>query len=245
MEVGGRPHFHRLHAFGHGIHLDHGQVIYGIGADHGRRQAGVAAETDLDLLRALDHVVVGDDVPISVPEEPGAAALLRRGAPEEIGAQHLRRHIDHGRRDAQVERDPACLDIIAARKAAAGNGPGVGVATTITVCTRGVAVGVGVAAMNRPGTVQLAKMAINTINRSRARRKKRCFMGSVRCSGSQCEKKARERAQALFPWPPCPYRPAHCVRGRSPSVTGSLSSPLPGRSTVSVIVSPGDLKLSR
>jgi hypothetical protein len=43
-----------------------------------------------------------------------------------------------------------------------------------------MAVGVGVVTMNRPGTVQLAKMAINTINRSRARRKQRYLMGSVR-----------------------------------------------------------------
>ena len=177
VEVGRRACFQRLHAFGHWIHLEHRQVINGISADHTGGQARIAAEADLDLLGAVDHVEVGDDMPIGVPEETGAAAFLRCRAPKEVGAQHLGSHVDHGRRDALIDSDPPRLDVITARKAARGQWAGCGCATTITVWTRGVAVGVGVATMNRPGRVQPVRTAID---RSNAEGRKRYLMFSVR-----------------------------------------------------------------
>ena len=59
------------------LHLEHGDVGGGIAADDRRRQPLVVREADLDAARALDDVVVRDDVAGLVDDEAGAERLLR------------------------------------------------------------------------------------------------------------------------------------------------------------------------
>ena len=59
------------------VHLEEGEVGGGIRADQLRLVGVLVRERHLDLLRALDDVVVGDDVAGLVDDEAGAEGLLR------------------------------------------------------------------------------------------------------------------------------------------------------------------------
>ncbi len=59
------------------IDLQHGEVARRVLAHQlGRDRLGVDADPDLERVRALDHVVVGDDVAFVVVDEAGAGAGL-------------------------------------------------------------------------------------------------------------------------------------------------------------------------
>ena len=61
------------------VDLDHGEIGVGIGADQSRRQHPLVGQLHLNLLCALDHVVVGEDEAIGPHDDAGALAeqLLR------------------------------------------------------------------------------------------------------------------------------------------------------------------------
>jgi hypothetical protein len=67
-----------------------------VGADDGRLQPVVLREVDEDLVRALDHVVVGDDVAFLVDHEAGAERLAALLAEERL-RDDARRHLDDSR----------------------------------------------------------------------------------------------------------------------------------------------------
>ena len=77
-----------------GVDLEHGHVGVGIGADDLRLELPPVEQAHGDLLGALDHVVVGQDVAVGRDDEPGAAALLDLGLLAEAGeeALHARGH---------------------------------------------------------------------------------------------------------------------------------------------------------
>ena len=58
------------------VDLEHGDVRVGVGADQPRRLAPPVAELHLDLVHALDDVVVRDDVPFLAHDGPGAELIL-------------------------------------------------------------------------------------------------------------------------------------------------------------------------
>jgi hypothetical protein len=60
-------------------HADHGEIGRRVGADDRRAVGGAAGEADPDVGRALDDVVVGDDVAPRVDDEARAADLQLLG----------------------------------------------------------------------------------------------------------------------------------------------------------------------
>ena len=79
------------------VDLQHRRVGGRVLADDGRVDLVLAGERDLNLLRALDHVVVRDDVPGLVDHEAGAERLLllgrrwRRAERVGLALRHARR----------------------------------------------------------------------------------------------------------------------------------------------------------
>jgi len=71
--VGAAQHDHRQLVE---LDLEHGQVGVGIGADHLAARVAAVVERDLDLVGALDHVVVGEDVTIGAHDHAAAQAHL-------------------------------------------------------------------------------------------------------------------------------------------------------------------------
>ena len=64
-----------------GLDPDHGEVGFGIGADDIGRRLAAIGQADLDLVGALDHVVVGQDVAVGADDHARAQAghlFLRR-----------------------------------------------------------------------------------------------------------------------------------------------------------------------
>ncbi len=72
--------------------LEHGEVRLRIGAAHARLQPAAILQHELDVVRALDHVMVGEDVAVARHEDAGAEArraLARHALVEvrEVAAQ--------------------------------------------------------------------------------------------------------------------------------------------------------------
>ncbi len=61
------------------IDLQHRDVVLGVGADQRRGQLLAVVELDGDLLRVVDDMVVGDDVPVRRNDEAGAERLAALG----------------------------------------------------------------------------------------------------------------------------------------------------------------------
>ena len=55
-----------------------GFVGLGIGADESGRQFAPIVQFDDDLPRAVDHVIIGDDIPIRMHDEPAAQGVGQR-----------------------------------------------------------------------------------------------------------------------------------------------------------------------
>ena len=79
-----------------GVDLQHRDIGVGIGADDLGGELTAVEQADGDLVGALDHMVVGEDVAILGHDEPGAAALLELRAPAGL-EERL-----HALRDARV-----------------------------------------------------------------------------------------------------------------------------------------------
>ena len=68
------------------VRLQHGEIGLGIGAAHARRHAAAVGEHELDVVGALDHVVIGDHVALGRHDDARAEARLPlRRAAVEIG----------------------------------------------------------------------------------------------------------------------------------------------------------------
>ena len=62
-----------------GLELDERDVGQRVGAEHLRLERAPVVEADADVERALDHVVVGEDVAAGIDDEPAARALANLG----------------------------------------------------------------------------------------------------------------------------------------------------------------------
>ena len=91
-------HLHRLQAIGRQIHLEHSQVTVGIGAQHPGRQRSAVIENNRDPVGAIDHVVVGDDASLVVPDKAGPQAALRLRHRGHAGIEGQTRNLGDGRR---------------------------------------------------------------------------------------------------------------------------------------------------
>ena len=69
------PHVRQRHG---GVDLQHGDIGVGIGADDPGAEAAAVGELHRDALGAVDDVLVGEEMPGGVDEEPGAGATPRR-----------------------------------------------------------------------------------------------------------------------------------------------------------------------
>ena len=100
------------------LHAEDGDVGRGIAADERRPQRVLVREADLDVVGALDHVVVRDDVAGLVDHEAGAERLPRNGLlvgrreRRVVGRRRRRRDLDDAGRRARVDladRHPAVI----------------------------------------------------------------------------------------------------------------------------------------
>src|SRR5262249_2552597 len=82
LDVRGVVERKRVKILAAGINLEQREVARRILADNLRAHGGLVAELDRDVARALDDVVVGEDVPVLVDHEPGAGRGPLRGAAE-------------------------------------------------------------------------------------------------------------------------------------------------------------------
>src|SRR5439155_9861115 len=97
------------------LHLQDGDIGRRVDADDLRLQALVVREADLDLPRALDNVVVGDDVTGFVNHEARAERLLPLplGQVERVPEQRVGRELDEGgRRDLDDAGSVALVDLV-------------------------------------------------------------------------------------------------------------------------------------
>ncbi len=95
LDLGGVRKLHRLQLLGIDIDLEHGQIAIGICAHHFGLCLRAVGEDDADLVGVLNHVVVGHNVALLVPDETGTGAVavellrcirrLRVGRAEGVG----------------------------------------------------------------------------------------------------------------------------------------------------------------
>ena len=87
------------------IDLNEGDVVARVGADVFRFVMRLVAKNDLDRLRAMDHVVVRQDVPVGIDDESRARAFHRHRIEKEIVLHGARDDIRHGGRRLLVDAD--------------------------------------------------------------------------------------------------------------------------------------------
>src|SRR5262249_21162608 len=85
LHAGGVGQRERLDLRGRRVDVDDGDVGADVGTDDGRLVGGAVVELHRDGARAVDDVVVGDDVALVVVEEAGALRLRGTAAAAEGG----------------------------------------------------------------------------------------------------------------------------------------------------------------
>ncbi len=111
----------RLYPFRQRVHFDNGQVIARVGADHRGVHGIVVAKVDGQGIGILHHMVIGHNMPFSVPNKTGAAALFGIGAKKERAHHHATGDIDHRRAGMFIHADHALFAHVCAR----GQGQGI------------------------------------------------------------------------------------------------------------------------
>ena len=81
-------------------------------SDDGGRVVLLVLEDDFQLPRAVDDVVVGEDVAFLVDDEAGAGALLSLRAEEEVIGDNGGGDIDYGGNDALVDINVVLLLVV-------------------------------------------------------------------------------------------------------------------------------------
>src|SRR5581483_6992209 len=77
-----------------GFNLNYGKIMRPICTHYGDTIFLAIVQRDFDLARAVDHVVIGQNVAIAVDNEAGALPLLRHQSIEKVQGYRLRRDID-------------------------------------------------------------------------------------------------------------------------------------------------------
>ena len=75
--------------------LDHRKIVTLICANHLRRVVALVVQRDFNILGALDHVEVGEDVSLFVENESRTLAFLRHHAIKEVKAHGARANVHH------------------------------------------------------------------------------------------------------------------------------------------------------